>query len=57
MNAAERQELINQYEDGYDEVAKALQGFPAQQLFAHGYCFAYTRCSVLSRSSTVRFET
>ena len=35
MNAAERQELINQYEDGYDEVAKALEGFPAEQLFAH----------------------
>jgi len=35
MNAAERQELVNQYKDGYDEVAKALEGFPAGQLFAH----------------------
>ena len=35
MNASERQALIDQYKDGYDEVAKALEGFPADQLFAH----------------------
>lgn len=35
MTPSERQELINQYKDGYNEVAKALEGFPADQLAAH----------------------
>ena len=35
MTPSERQELINQYKDGYNEVAKALEGFPSDQLNAH----------------------
>jgi len=35
MTPSERQELIGQYKDGYDEVTKALEGFPADQLTAH----------------------
>jgi hypothetical protein len=35
MTASERQELIDQYKNGYEEVAKALEGFPADQLVAH----------------------
>jgi hypothetical protein len=35
MTPSERQELINQYKDGYNEVAKALEGFPTDQLTAH----------------------
>jgi len=35
MTRQERQELIAQYTAGYDEVARALQGFPAAGLTAH----------------------
>ena len=35
MTAEEKQDLIAKYKDGYDEVAKALDGFPAEQLTAH----------------------
>lgn len=35
MTPSERQELINQYKDGYNEVAKALEGFPPDKLTAH----------------------
>jgi hypothetical protein len=35
MIPEERNELINQYADGYEEVMNALEGFPADQLGAH----------------------
>jgi hypothetical protein len=35
MTPEERQQLIAQYEAGYDEVLKSLDGFPADQLTAH----------------------
>ena len=35
MTKEERQELIIRYKAGYDEVAHALDGFPADQLTAH----------------------
>ena len=35
MTAEERQQLISKYRDGYNEVANALNGFPAQLLTAH----------------------
>lgn len=35
MTVEERQKLIAQYEGGYDEVVKALEGFPAELLTAH----------------------
>lgn len=35
MTVEERQKLIAQYKGGYDEVVKALEGFPAELLTAH----------------------
>ena len=35
MTSDERQQLIDQYRAGYDEVAQALAGFPADKLTAH----------------------
>ncbi len=35
MTSEERQELIAKYKDGYDEVARNLEGFPAALLTAH----------------------
>ena len=35
MTPEERQQLILQYEAGYDEVVKSLEGFPADQLSSH----------------------
>ena len=35
MTAEERQELIDRYKDGYDQVASSLNGFPANSLTAH----------------------
>ena len=35
MNSEERKELIEQYKDGYNEVARALENFPAESLTAH----------------------
>lgn len=35
MTVAERRALIERYKAGYDEVVRALDGFPAAQLTAH----------------------
>jgi hypothetical protein len=35
MTEAERQELIDRYADGYNEVVRALEGFTAETLTAH----------------------
>lgn len=35
MTQTERQELIDRYTDGYNEVVRALEGFPADKLTAH----------------------
>jgi hypothetical protein len=35
MNAQERRELIARYQDGYNQVAESLKGFPADSLTAH----------------------
>src|SRR5213594_2081098 len=35
MTAEERQELIDRYKDGYNQVAASLNGFPANSLTAH----------------------
>jgi DinB superfamily len=35
MTSQERQELIAQYKDGYNEVAHSLEGFPSNLLTAH----------------------
>ena len=35
MTSQERQELVAQYKDGYNEVARSLEGFPSNLLTAH----------------------
>jgi hypothetical protein len=35
MTSQERQELIARYTDGYNEVARSLEGFPSELLTAH----------------------
>lgn len=35
MTSQERQEMIAQYKDGYNEVARRLEGFPSNLLTAH----------------------
>jgi hypothetical protein len=35
MSPADRQELISRYADGFAQVARALEGFPADALTAH----------------------
>jgi DinB superfamily len=35
MTSQERQELIAKYKEGYNEVARSLEGFPADSLSAH----------------------
>ena len=35
MNAQERHELMARYQDGYNQVAESLKGFPANSLTAH----------------------
>jgi hypothetical protein len=35
MTPEERSELISQYEAGFDEVVKALEGFPTENLSSH----------------------
>jgi hypothetical protein len=35
MTSQERQKLIAQYKEGYNEVARSLEGFPADSLTAH----------------------
>src|SRR5881398_295773 len=35
MTAQERQELIARYQDGYNQVAESLNGFPSDSLTAH----------------------
>ena len=35
MSPRERQHLIDRYSEGYDEVARALDGFPVEGLTAH----------------------
>ena len=35
MTTEERQQLIDQYKSGYDQVAQALEGFPSDKLNAH----------------------
>src|SRR5437773_8469172 len=35
MTAQERQELIARYQDGYNQVAESLKGFPQDSLTAH----------------------
>lgn len=47
MTPEERQELIARYEAGYDEVARSLEGFPADQLTAHPISGKWSACEIV----------
>ncbi len=47
MNPEERNELIERYNQGYDEVVKALQGFPAELLTAHPLPGKWSACEIV----------
>ena len=47
MTAAARHELIAQYEAGFDEVQRALAGFPAEQLTAHPLPGKWSACEIV----------
>lgn len=47
MTPEERQQLISQYEAGYDEVVKSLEGFPADQLTANLLPGKWSACEIV----------
>ena len=47
MTPEERQELISQYEAGYDEVSKSLEGFPADKLTANPLPGKWSACEIV----------
>jgi hypothetical protein len=47
MTPEERQELIEQYAAGYDEVAKSLDQFPNDQLTAHPISGKWSACEIV----------
>lgn len=47
MTPEERQELISQYAAGYAEVARSLEGFPADQLTAHPIAGKWSACEIV----------
>jgi hypothetical protein len=47
MTSEERQQLIAQYAAGYDEVARSLEGFPAEQLTAHPINGKWSACEIV----------
>ncbi|MCA1567220.1 MAG: DinB family protein [Acidobacteria bacterium] len=47
MTAADRHELIAQYEAGFDEVQRALAGFPAEQLTARPLPGKWSACEIV----------
>jgi hypothetical protein len=47
MTPEERQELISQYEAGYDEVAKSLEGFPADKLAMNPLPGKWSACEIV----------
>lgn len=47
MDTAARNALIAQYRAGYDEVAKALEGFPADQLTARPFPGKWTAAEIV----------
>jgi DinB family protein len=56
MTAAERNELISKYKDGYNEVWKNLEGFPEQAIALHPIPGKWSACEIvhhLADSETV----
>ena len=47
MDAAQRAKLIQQYRDGYDQVARALDGFPAGKLTARPFAGKWTAAEIV----------
>ena len=47
MTSEERQNLIAQYADGYDEVVKSLEGFPAGSLTARPLPGKWSACEIV----------
>jgi DinB superfamily len=47
MTPEERQELISQYEAGYDEVVKSLDGFPADKLTMNALPGKWSACEIV----------
>jgi hypothetical protein len=47
MDAAQRAKLIQQYRDGYDQVARALDGFPAGKLTARPFTGKWTAAEIV----------
>ena len=47
MTPEERQALVRQYEAGYDEVVKSLEGFPKDQMSAHAIEGKWSACEIV----------
>ena len=47
MNPEEREQLITQYEAGYDEVANSLEGLTPEQLTAHPISGKWSACEIV----------
>jgi hypothetical protein len=47
MDAAQRAKLIQQYRDGYGQVARALDGFPAGKLTARPFTGKWTAAEIV----------
>jgi hypothetical protein len=47
MKANERRELMARYAAGYDEVVKALEGFPKESLTAHPLPGKWSACEIV----------
>ncbi len=47
MTTEERQKLIAQYAEGYEEVVKSLEGFPENQLTAHPLEGKWSACEIV----------
>ena len=47
MTPDERQQFITQYEAGYDEVSRSLEGFPADKLTDHPVPGKWSACEIV----------
>jgi len=47
MTREERQKLIEQYKDGYNEVTRSLEGFPKESLTAHPIAGKWSACEIV----------
>jgi hypothetical protein len=47
MTSEEREQLISQYTDGYNEVVRSLEGLPPEQLTAHPLPGKWSACEIV----------